>query len=80
MQIVIDITKELYDEIKNGIYDGNTRKMAIVIGNGIILPPDHGDLIDRKDFDMITFDMFTKEEINAMKPVIEADKESESKE
>lgn len=51
MQVVIEVTTELYDEIKNGIYDDNTRKMAIAIGNGIILP-EHGDLIDRNNLPM----------------------------
>ncbi len=46
MQVVVNVTKELYDEIKNGIYDSNTRNMAIAIGNGIVLPPECGDLID----------------------------------
>jgi len=48
MQIVIDISEEKYDTIKNktycGIYDAEVYKS---IANGILLPKGHGDLVDR---------------------------------
>lgn len=47
MQIVIDIPEELYNDIKEGFYDENCRKMAIAIANGTSLPKDatNGDVI-----------------------------------
>lgn len=81
MKIVIDITTELYGEIKNGIYDSNTRKMAIAIGNGIVLPPDHGDLIDRDkledEFGIEDADIYAIDVIREMPVIVPADKEGE---
>ena len=74
MQIVIDITEGHYKTLQ-AMSDIGLGYYYDAILNGTPLPKGHGDLIDRKDFDMIT-----KEEINAMKPVIEADKESEDEE
>ena len=45
MQIVIDIPEDVYNDIKNGYYTDNMRKMGIAIGNGTVLP-EHGRLID----------------------------------
>ena len=45
MQIVIDIPEEVYNDIKDGYYTDNMRKMGIAIGNGTVLEP-HGRLID----------------------------------
>ena len=48
MQIVIDISKEKYDMVRNktycGIYDAVIYK---AIANGTVLPKGHGDLIDK---------------------------------
>lgn len=46
MKIVIDIPEDIYNEIKEGLYDKNLRKMAIAIGNGTPIPNGHGRLID----------------------------------
>ena len=46
IELVIKISKDTYRNIKNGFYDENARKMAIAIGNGVILPKGHGRLID----------------------------------
>ena len=46
MKIVIDIPDDIYNEIKEGLYDKNLRKMAIAIGNGTPLPKGHGRLGD----------------------------------
>ena len=46
MKIVIDIPEDIYNEIKEGLYDKNLRKMAIAIGNGTPLPKGHGRIGD----------------------------------
>ena len=37
MKLIIDIPEEVYDDIREGYYNENLRKMAIAIGNGIPL-------------------------------------------
>lgn len=38
MKLIIDIPDEVYDDISEGYYNENLRKMAIAIGNGTPLP------------------------------------------
>ena len=47
MQIVIDLSDEEYEKNKKNRCDYHTLCMAIK--NGIPLPKNHGDLIDRRD-------------------------------
>lgn len=46
MKIVIDIPEDIYNEIKEGLYDKNLREMAIAIGNGTPIPNGHGKIAD----------------------------------
>lgn len=48
MQLVIDIPKEMYAQIKSG-KDGYSNYVHTAIRNGTPLPKYHGDLIDRKE-------------------------------
>lgn len=49
MKVVIEIDEETYQGIKDGFYDGNTRKMAIAVGNGKVLPKGHGKIVDASE-------------------------------
>ena len=50
MQIVIEIDKETYKEIKKIVANGNEMCfMHILIANGTPLPEGHGDLIDKAE-------------------------------
>ena len=56
MQIVIDIPKGFYNHVKGhkdiftyGLVNGE--KIGEIIANGIVLPEQHGDLIDRDAFE-----------------------------
>ena len=46
IELVIKIPEEVYNDIKEGYYDKNLRKMAIAIGNGTLLPKGHEKIID----------------------------------
>lgn len=52
-ELVIKIPEKVYNDIKEGYYDKNLRKMAIAIGNGAPLPKGHGAIIDVKDIEKI---------------------------
>lgn len=59
MRLVIDIPKEMYNDIKSG-KDGYSNYIHTAIRNGIPLPKGHGDL---KDFQKMYADMTEKEEL-----------------
>ena len=57
MQIVIDISEDLYREIKQqGIYYSNAWDMGYAIQKGVVLPKGHGRLIDENEAIKSLFD------------------------
>lgn len=53
MQVVIDVPEDIYRRLKAGYTNaGNTFHNTALeaIGNGVVLPDGHGDLIDRNYF------------------------------
>ena len=54
MQIVIELSKEELDDIKNNDYIDNTYyTMFDAITNGVVLPKGHGKLIDINNINVI---------------------------
>ena len=52
MQVVIDVPEDIYRRLKAGYTNaGNTFHNTALesIGNGVVLPESHGDLIDRSE-------------------------------
>lgn len=90
MQIVIDISEEYYNEIKEheNFIRRSKNPWKIAVLNGTVLPEKHGDLIDRDELkkyagwynlatDKSIHAVLTKE-IDWVKPVIERTKEGEN--
>lgn len=81
MQIVIDISDDDYNNIKN--YTGFLAYYEYLIKNGTPLPKGHGDLIDRSelmpdsDYDDGTFYAVSIGAINGAPTIIEADRSEE---
>ena len=94
IELVIKISKETCNDIKDGFYNENLRAMAIAIGDGTPLPEGHGKLFDyydavelinnKADEENCNFSINDVEKFGALlrevNPIIEADKESEDKE
>ena len=85
MQIVIDIPEENYKNIKEQVDKRDYPDMQIgrAIANGIPLPKGHGDLVD---FDKLCREYWDgnymeihRNDLQSIKPIIEADTESEEK-
>ena len=74
IELVIKISQEAYDDIKEGYYDKNLRKMAIAIGNGTPLPKGHGRLIDENKISNFGWDRLQDHAVVTAPTIIEADK------
>lgn len=80
MQIVIDISEELYDYVQdkldfNGILDSaRVRTLMRAVDNGTPLPKGHGKLIDADDIDN---HIIGHVDTRSCPTIIEADRESE---
>ena len=80
MQIVIDISDEMYQAIKSGMWCGN-ELWYNALKNGIPLPKGHGRLIDESVLRNLFDDDFrlwwgnAVEKIEDLPTIIEADKE-----
>lgn len=85
MQIVIDIPKTIYTNIKSSfsikLSDANTDKVIKAIKNGTPLPKGHGDLVDKKEvykkFYCRCLAGVAEEVLKEASVIIEADKEVE---
>lgn len=79
MQIVIDMSEEEYNRIKEndcGLFNGRFFQM---IRNGTPLPKGHGDLIDRKELLKQSMDKanYPSNYVQIAPTIIKADKEDE---
>lgn len=90
MHIVIDISEEMYEELKYLNVHGFTTAVEEAVANGTPLPIGHGKLKDVDDLDVTTIetddydgnevlDVVLKEDIDEAPTIIEADTESEEK-
>ena len=91
MQIVIDISKELYDYIQDEKYDEHLDKrfdfqIRHAVANAVLLPKGHGRLIEDnfkigpvfdKEGNLMGYQYVTQEDLDNAPTIIEADKESE---
>ena len=59
VQIVIELYKLDYESIKENdtIFDDDIEDVAKAIKNGVVLPKNHGRLIDEKDLSLLTVHM-----------------------
>ena len=91
MQIVIDISEKMYEELKYLNVHGFTTAVEEAVANGTPLPKGHGRLIDVNDLDITTIetddysgneilDVVTKEDLDEAPTIIPADTESEGEE
>lgn len=73
-EIVIKISDDMYQAIKDDAYCGILRPMLSAIRNGIVLPKGHGRLIDA---DAVLEEPIgnTYKDIDIAETIIEADKE-----
>lgn len=86
MQIVIDISEEMYEELKYLNVHGFTTAVEEAVANGTPLPKGHGDLKDMENF-LCMFDLTIEDPIysgkdieraiKSMRTIIPADTESE---
>lgn len=92
MQIVIDISEEMYEELKYLNVHGFTTAVEEAVANGTPLPKGHGKLFDVNDIlDKIGLEdnennreenvgeIITLEDFDYIPTIIEADTESEDK-
>ena len=78
MQLVINISEDIYRRLKNGDTNaGNTLHNTALesISNGVVLPKGHGRLIDVDALELPSEEMVSRLIINYAKTIIEADKE-----
>ena len=60
MEIVIKIDEELYDSIQyelnwdKVLEQNDIRNLLLAVGDGVILPKGHGDIIDRNELAFLT--------------------------
>lgn len=85
IEVVIKIPEEDYNFVKKQVTDGITNPLKIRIANGTPLPKGHGKLFDenklkkelvRCECSGIMYDTLDHT-LSYMKPIIEADKESD---
>ena len=75
MQIVINISEDDYNNIKN--YTGFLAYYEYLIKNGIPLPKGHGRLIDEKDLSLMTVHLIDGMLVCDAPTIIEADRSEE---
>lgn len=83
MEIVIDISEDLYKATVNGLDANEIWDLRLAIKNGTPLPKGHGDLIDRQELLKSTLCKtfgLRSVDIENTPTVIEADAESENME
>ena len=75
MQIVIDITEELFKATVNGLDANEIWDLRVAVKNGTQLPKGHGRLIDADDIDN---HIIGHVDTRSCPTIIEADKEGEN--
>lgn len=74
MQIVIDISEDLYLAVRKGLNADEIWDLRVAVTNGALLPKGHERLFDERDIVNGNYEIIGNR-IYELEPIIEADKE-----